>query len=130
LEAAAPPSGFRKAAPFMFQFFVGVYGGYFGAGIGIIMLAALALMRIGDIYHMSFLKNIGAFFINGSAILILGAGGLVNWPIAGMMACGSLIGGYAGAGLAKKAGPKRLRFAISTVGFLIAANMFYRMYGK
>jgi uncharacterized protein len=130
-DVSPPPRGiFRRAAPFLFQFVVGIYGGYFGAGIGIIMLAALALMRIGDIYHMSFLKNIGAFCINGSAILVLGIGGLVNWKIAGMMAVGSLVGGYVGANLAKRAGPKKLRLAISIVGFLIAGNMLYNMYAK
>ena len=112
----------------VFQFFVGVYGGYFGAGIGIIMLAAMTVMKVGGIYQMSFLKNLGALCINGAATVLFGAWGIVDWRYALLMASGALLGGYCGAGLAKKIGPRALRNAISAIGFIIAAVMIFRQF--
>lgn len=112
----------------VFQFFVGVYGGYFGAGIGIIMLAALSYMRVGDIYHMSFLKNFSALAINCTAAGLLGLWGMVDWPIAGIMACGALLGGFFGTGVAKRIGAERMRTAISVIGMLIAGYMMYNQF--
>lgn len=123
-------SKFTWAFVLVFQFFVGVYGGYFGAGIGIIMLAALSYMRVGDIYHMSFLKNFGALAINCAAALLLGIWGLVDWPVAGIMASGALLGGICGSGLARKIGAQNLRTAISIVGMLIAGYMLYQQAGR
>ena len=112
----------------IFQYFVAVYGGYFGAGIGIIMLAALAVMRVGDIYQMNFMKNIGALCVNLSASLVLGIWGLVDWPMALAMAAGALLGGFFGADAAKAIGPRRLRTAISSMAFLIAGYMLFRQF--
>jgi len=127
-----PPQEHRSklawAVAFFFQFFVGVYGGYFGAGIGIIMLAALSFMHVGDIYHMNFLKNFGALAINFSAALLLGIWGMVDWPLAVVMCLGALIGGHFGAGYAKKIGPQRLRAAISMVGLAIAVYMIIKQF--
>lgn len=109
-----------------FQFIVGIYGGYFGAGIGIMMLAAFGFMRIGDIYRMNFLKNFCALAVNVTATGIFIYQGLVVWPIALLMAVAAIFGGYAGAGVAKKIGAKRLRILISTIGFAIAGFMLYK----
>ena len=121
-------SGSTWALALFFQFFVGVYGGYFGAGIGIIMLATLSYMRVGDIYHMNFLKNFGALAVNCAAALLLGIWGLVNWPIAGIMCGGALLGGLCGSGIAKKIGAQNLRTAISIVGMIIAGYMMYKQF--
>jgi uncharacterized membrane protein YfcA len=107
----------------VFQFFVAVYGGYFGAGIGIMMLAALSLMRAGDIYRMNFLKNLGAFVINAVASLVFIALRLVDWPIALSMALGSTLGGWGGAGIAKKIGPRWARRIVSLVGIAMSIWM-------
>lgn len=119
-DAAAdvhPEKQFRPTARVLvFQFFVATYGGYFGAGIGIMMLAALSLMRAGDIYRMNFLKNLGSFVINSVASLVFIVHGLVNWPIALSMAVGAIIGGWGGAGIAKKIGPRWARRIVSAVG--------------
>lgn len=114
----------------LFQFCVGIYGGYFGAGIGIIMLAALSYMRVGDIYHMNFLKNFGALAVNCAAAALLGIWGMVDWPIAGIMASGALLGGLCGSGFAKKIGAQNLRTAISIVGMLIAGYMLFQQLKK
>lgn len=124
-EHAHPPP--RKWA-LAFQFFVAVYGGYFGAGIGIMMLAALSLMGAGDIYRMNFLKNLAAFVINGISAILFAALGLVNWPIAVSTALGALIGGWLGAGIAKKVGPQWARRMVSAVGLSIAGYMMYKQF--
>jgi len=107
----------------IFQFAVGIYGGYFGAGIGIIMLGALSMLKLGDIYQLSFLKNLGALCINVAATVLFSAWGLVDWRYAVVMAVSAMLGGYAGAGFAKKIGARRLRMAVSIVGFAIEARM-------
>lgn len=121
-------SGLTWTLALFFQFLVGIYGGYFGAGIGIIMLAALGCMRMGDIYQMNFLKNFGALAVNFTAAVLLGVWGMVDWPIAGIMCAGSLLGGFCGAGVAKKIGAQNLRTAISIYGFLIAGYMFFKQF--
>ncbi len=115
---------FRPTAKVLiFQFFVAVYGGYFGAGIGIMMLAALSLMRAGDIYRMNYLKNLGSFVINGVASVVFIVLGLVDWPIALSMAAGAIIGGWGGAGIAKKIGPRWARRIVSAVGIAMSVWM-------
>jgi uncharacterized protein len=123
-DAPTPPS------LLFYQFLVAVYGGYFGAGIGILMLAALGFMRLGDIYRMNFLKNFCALAINVAATLIFVYKGLINWPVALVMAAAAVFGGYAGADVAKKIGARRLRWTISAIGISMAAWMLYRFYAK
>lgn len=117
-----------SAGNLAFQFLVAVYGGYFGAGIGILMLAALGFMRIGDIYRMSYVKNFCALIINLAASVTLAIQGLIDWPVAVIMTVGACVGGYAGAGVAKKIGAKNLRRAISIIGLIIAAYMLYKQF--
>lgn len=99
------------------QFFVAVYGGYFGAGIGILMLAAFGLMGLTNIHKMNGLKNWGATCINGCAALMFVFSGIVQWPVAIAMAAGSLCGGHLGARLALRVGQIWVRRAVVAVGF-------------
>ena len=101
----------------VFQFGVAVYGGYFGAGIGILMLATLGLMGLTNIHKMNGLKNWGATCINGFAALMFVFSGIVQWPVALAMAAGSLCGGNIGAWLAIRAGQIWVRRAVIAVGF-------------
>ena len=113
-EAEAP-----RAPSWLFllaQFGVGVYGGYFGAGIGILMLAVLELMGQTDIHRMNGLKNWGGLCINVVAALLFIAGGIVHWPVALAMAVGGLLGGYAGARLAQQVGRTIVRRSVSVIG--------------
>ena len=126
-EGGPAGKGRRQALLFLVQFFVGVYGGYFGAGMGIMMLATLGFMHAGDIYHLNFLKNFAGFAINLVAAILFAGWGLVNWPVAGVMAAGAMLGAYGGAGAAKKIGPRALRVVVSLIGFgLFAYYMLYR----
>ena len=100
------------------QFAVAVYGGYFGAGIGILMLATLGAMGLGDIHRMNGLKNWGAMCINAIAAITFAVSGIVTWPVAATMAVGGLAGGYGGARLALRAGQKWVRRAVVGIGLL------------
>lgn len=98
------------------QFLVAVYGGYFGAGIGILMLAVLGFMGLTNIHRMNGLKNWGALTINAVAVAMFATGGIVDWPVALTMAVGGIAGGYAGSRLAQRVGQQRVRHAIVGVG--------------
>ena len=98
------------------QFLVAVYGGYFGAGIGILMLAVLGFMGLTNIHRMNGLKNWGALCINAVAVVMFAAGGIVHWPIALTMAVGGMLGGYAGSRLAQRVGHRGVRHAIVAIG--------------
>ncbi len=111
---------------FCFQLFVAGYGGYFGAGIGILMLASLAIMGFRDIHRMNAIKTILGFLINGTALIYFAIKGLVVWPIALLMATGAVIGGYAGARLAKRVDQRYLRIFIVAVGLTVSAWLLYR----
>jgi uncharacterized protein len=100
------------------QFAVGVYGGYFGAGIGILMLAALGAMGLTNIHRMNGLKNWGAMCINAVAAITFVFSGIVTWPVALAMAAGGLAGGYGGARLALRVGQIWVRRSVIAIGFM------------
>jgi hypothetical protein len=111
----------------LFQLLVGIYGGYFGAGIGIMMLAALSLMGHTDIYQMNGVKNLLAVAINGIAISYLIFTDLILWPDALVMAVGSIVGGVAGAGTARRLGRPVVRRVVIVVGLAMALATFLRL---
>ena len=112
----------------LFQLAVGFYGGYFGAGIGIMMLAALSLMGHTDIHQMNGIKNLLAVAINGVAIAYLVFTDLILWPYALVMALGAIAGGVAGAGTARRVGRPAVRRLVIGVGFAMAIATFVRLY--
>jgi len=117
----------RWAGVLAFQFLVGVYGGYFGAGIGILMLAAFGFLGYANIHHMNALKNLQAMCINGIAAAIfivkslVGAESIVNWRLVALMAVASIVGGYAGAGTARRLGQRTVRRTIVGIGLALSA---------
>jgi uncharacterized membrane protein YfcA len=117
LERAADGSLAPPNAAFLFyQLLVGLYGGYFGAGAGILMLAALGLMGLTNIHQMNGLKNWGGSVMNLVAVVVFAASGIVNWPVALTMAVGAGVGGIAGSLLAQRVGQVWVRRAIVTIG--------------
>ena len=110
-----------------FQLVVGIYGGYFGAGIGIMMLAALSLMGHTDIHQMNGVKNLLAVAINGIAIAYLASTDLILWPQALLMAVGAIAGGVGGAGAARRVGRAAVRRIVVIVGLAMALIMFLRL---
>jgi len=111
----------------LFQLAVALYGGYFGAGIGILMLAALAIMGFSDIHQMNGLKNILAVIINGVAAVYFIYSGLISWPHAGVMMVGAIIGGIGGAGIARKLGRTAVRRIVVIIGFVMAFSLMLRL---
>ena len=74
-------------------------GGYFGAGMSILMLSILSIIGMTDMLEMTAMTSFLSLAINGVAGLIFAFSGLINWPVAGVMAVGSIIGGYGAAGV-------------------------------
>lgn len=101
---------------FLVQFAVGVYGGYFGAGVGILMLATLELMGHRNIHRMNGLKNWGGICMNAVAAGLFLAAGIVDWSFALPMALGGLLGGYLGSRLAQRVGQPAVRRFVVAVG--------------
>ena len=112
----------------IFQFFVALYGGFFGAGIGILMLASLGFLGIKSIHKVNGLKNLSAVFINGAAAGTFALKGQVEWGIALLMAVGAVFGGYAGASIAQKMPDNVVRSTIVAIGIGIAVYMFYKQF--
>jgi hypothetical protein len=120
-------AGFAAAAV-VFQLLVGVYGGFFGAGIGIMMLAALAILGLTDIHQMNGLKNLLAIAINGVAAVYFVAQGAVQWTDAGLMAVGSVAGGLGGAAIANRLGRRLVRQAVIAIGIAASLSLVLKFF--
>jgi uncharacterized membrane protein YfcA len=124
----SPPSRLTLVAVAFFQFLVGVYGGYFGAGIGILMLSSLGLMGLTDIHHMNALKTFLAACINGVAVIIFIRERVVDWPYALIMAAAAIAGGYLGARVARVLNRQLVRWIVVLIGFGLAGYFFYKQW--
>ena len=120
------PSARTLAAVIFFQFLVGIYGGYFGAGIGILMLSSLALVGIPNIHQMNGVKSILAATMNGVSLLIFGWSGVIVWKYALVMAVAATLGGYLGARVARKTKPEYIRVLVVSIGLAMAAYSWWR----
>jgi uncharacterized membrane protein YfcA len=107
-----------------FQLLVGLYGGYFGAGIGILMLAALGIVGLDDIHEMNSLKVVFGGSVNGIAAAYFIWAHMVRWPYVVLMAVGAIAGGYGGAGIARKLGQTAVRRIVVAIGFGAALSLF------
>lgn len=114
------------AGALAFQLAVALYGGYFGAGIGILMLAALGILGLHDIHQMNGLKNFFALCINGVAALYFIWARMVYWPDVLVMAVGAIAGGIGGAGAARRMGRTAVRWIVIAIGFGMAISLFVR----
>ena len=126
-------SGPRVAAACGLQLLVGIYGGYFGAGMGILMIAMLGLLGLGDIHRLNAVKNSLATAINGIAAAVFTAGALlgsheVSWPHAAVMAACGVAGSLAASRLAAKLPAARLRRLVAIIGFALAGYYFWRQW--
>jgi uncharacterized membrane protein YfcA len=110
------------------QFGIAFYGGYFGAGIGILMLASLALLQLGSIHRMNGIKTLCGAVINGVAGGLFIAKGLVHGPQALTMIAGSILGGYFGADTARKLGQKTVRRMVIGVGVISGVALGARQF--
>jgi uncharacterized membrane protein YfcA len=123
---ARGPRWFTLAWASLVQFFVSLYGGFFGGGIGILMLATLSLMGMRNIHTMNALKVVLASFINSVAMLTFIFAGLVEWPQALVMMAGAIIGGWGGASVARKIDGRYIRVYVIIVGLAMSLVLFLR----
>jgi uncharacterized membrane protein YfcA len=119
-EAHERPTAGWVTFVFTFQFLVGIYGGYFGAGMGILMLAALGLIGLTDMHQMNGLKNLLAICINGIAAVYFMLSDSVIWGDVALMAIGSIIGGLLGARVAHRLGRKFVRGFVVAIGVVMS----------
>ena len=107
-------------------FALAIYGGYFGAGFGIVMLALLGLTRLTNIHQMNGLKNLSGASINIVASVYFIAYGLVNWKYIPILLVGSILGGYLGSTYSNKLPTAVIRGFIIIAGIAVAAYLFFK----
>lgn len=125
LRGHAPPRGMQIAVIVM-QFVIAVYGGFYGGGMGMMMLAGLALAGMEDVHAMNALKNVLSTFINGVAVVTFAVAGVVAWPYAGVMAVGAIAGGYLAARFARRLDPKFVRWFVIVSGAALTVYFFLK----
>ena len=140
-DQGATPDGEPTRGMFLLawglQFLVAVYGGYFGAGIGILMLAVLGCLGVGDIHRLNAVKNLLATAVNGTTAVVFafasilptgvgGGGGIVSWPLALVMALASICGAVVGVRLMRRMPAPGVRRIVALIGFGLAGYYFIR----
>jgi len=111
------------------EFVSAIYGGYFGAAIGILLLASMAVAGEQDMQSANAQRNFLVCFINGVAALIFIVRGAVDWPVAVIVMAGSIAGGYFGARVARRIPNEWLRLIITAAGALFSVYYFVKAYG-
>jgi uncharacterized membrane protein YfcA len=118
------PSRWVEIAIIVFQFLVAVYGGYFGAGIGILMLSSLAFLGIADIHALNALKTFLAAAINSVAVGVFVIEDKVNWRLALIMTTAAIVGGYGGARMARRLNRNLVRWVVILIGLGLTVHLF------
>jgi uncharacterized membrane protein YfcA len=120
-------AGASKALGVLLTLAIGVYGGYFGAGMSIMNLSMLGVLGMTDLLEMNALTSLFSLCVNGTAIALFAAAGLVRWPVALAMAAGALLGGYGATGAARRVGKEALGRLVVLIGFAVSAIFFARL---
>lgn len=127
-DKAHLPTWLSVAGVTLVQFVIAVYGGFFGGGIGILMLALLAVMGMTNIHIMNGIKTVLATCINGIAVVAFVIAGAVAWPEALVMIVGAIIGGYGAAAIARQLDPLLVRRLVIIIGIVMTIVFFIRYY--
>ncbi len=127
LHVARPSHG-MKAAASVALFLLSVYGGYFGAGLGIMFMPVLALSGVKDMQELNGLKNLLASVATTVSVATYLIAGAVYWPAALSMMGGGLIGGYLGGRVARRVSASALRRVVICAGFAISGYYFWKIY--
>jgi uncharacterized membrane protein YfcA len=122
------PSAAKVAGITATQGLLGIYIGYFGAGVGIIMLPLLSMMGVENVHSMSGVRTLLVTCGNAVAVAVFILARAVSWPQALLMMLGSVLGGYAGAYYAQKMQPKTMGYLVIAIGYLMTAYFFWRTY--
>jgi uncharacterized protein len=130
LFALQEPLGRVKRAPTLVAWplllGIGIYGGYFGAGIGILLLATLGILGLSDIHEKNVAKNLIAAAINALAAAIFAWRGVVIWGDALLLGAGAIAGGYGGASVARRLGRVFVQRAVIVIGLALTIWYFVR----
>lgn len=105
-----------------------LYAGYFGAGVGFIMMAFLGFTKLHDLHQINAMKNLAGVLSSLASIIILAPGFLLNWRVGLVMAAGTTIGGYGGARLAQHISSHAIRIIVLVIGLVTAAYLALRPY--
>lgn len=132
-DAGGPAAPGRLVAACGLQLLVGIYGGYFGAGIGILMLAVLGLLGLGDIRRINAVKNVLGMWVNGVAAALFAVGSWagfyeVSWPHAALLAVCSAVGSLGASHVARRLPPAAVRRLVAIIGFVLAGYYFWRRF--
>jgi uncharacterized membrane protein YfcA len=125
-ERSRRASAWSRLGGFTFQFLVATYGGYFGAGAGMLMLGSFGLLGLSDIRQMNALKTVLACCLNGIALVYFAYAGLVVWPLALGIGVFNTLGGYLGAHLARRLDQRVMQKVIVGLGLAASAWLFLR----
>ena len=121
------PTGGRAGAHavilFVAQFLVSVYGGYFGAGMGILMLAVLGLYGLSDFHERNAMKNLLAATTNGAASIFFTAAGAIRWTDGLVLGAGSIAGGLLGAAVGRRLSSRTLEATAIVVGLVATFSL-------
>lgn len=112
------------------QFLVSVYGGYFGAGMGIMMLASFALYIEGSIHELNAVKNLLGLFINFTCSIVFVLQGLIDFRVGLILSSGAVFGGFLAAKYSQRVDPEKLRLGIAVYGVGMAGFYMLRSVGK
>ena len=126
IKRTGPPSWTIIVCLTMVQLVIAIYGGFFGGGIGILMLAMLEMIHMDDIHAMNGLKAVLGSSINGAAVVTFIAARQIVWPQALLMIVGAIAGGYGGAHFAQKIDARWTRAAVISVGAGMTTYFFWR----
>ncbi len=122
-EAAAPQAEIGGPVLWVLVFLTGVYGGYFGAAQGVLLLGLMGVAFTDDMQRINAVKNVLAVLVNGIAALIFIAAPHVDWGAAGLIACGGILGGQVGARIGRKLPPWGMRLVIICVGTIALVKL-------
>jgi uncharacterized membrane protein YfcA len=117
------PGERRLSSSLATMFLVSVYGGYFGSGIGILVLITLGLLGVADLHDANALKNLLVIGIKGIAALWFVVSGVIVWPVAIVMLVSSMIGGWGAGHLIQKVQAATLRWIVVAIGVSMGAVM-------
>lgn len=131
ITAAIHPAARRDGHTFaawavVLQFAIAIYGGYFGGGMGIMMLATFAVSGMTDIHEMNGVKSVLGAALNGIALVAFIAKGAITWLPGLAMMCGGIAGGYFGAALARRVDRRHIRTLVILIGWGMTVYFFVR----
>ena len=118
-----------RSAVAIVQFLISIYGGYFGGGMGLMMLAAFTFLGMTQLHRMNALKSSLGVLINGVAVAVFVLTGKIAWAPASVMIVGAVLGGFGAARLARRVEPAKVRPVVIAVGWGMTAAFFWRQFG-